>query len=201
MKSRNPDSDSFFSDILGLLESGSKLGGLTPGQLRAALAAKAGVQRNLGEVRAACHELWQRDEVVIEPPGQGKREYRIWHASQRRPQQPQPQQGMPEPAPRGRSAREGGAEDNFRVTFCGQLAGEWARTECGETREVLRRLLSNFGAERVEQPNDVVPFKGRRHECDRPVLPGVPVRVTEAGWILRQGLGEYLLTKARVVPA
>jgi hypothetical protein len=196
VNSRDADSNHFLTDILGLLEASSRSGGLTPGQLRAGLAAKAGVQRNLGEVRAACHELWQRDEVVIEPPGQNRREYRIWHASHRRsPQRVEPV------APRGRSTREGGAEENFRVTLCGQLAGEWARTGCRETREVLRRLLSNFGAERVERPDDVVPFKGRRHECERSVLPGAPVRVTEAGWILRQGVGEYLLAKARVVPA
>jgi hypothetical protein len=200
VKLQDPGSRPFHSELLGLLQSSTRSAGLTPGQLRAALAAKAGVRRDLAEVRAACHELWLRDQVVIEPPGRDKREYRVWHASYRRaPIGSGARREEARPAAPGRATREGDAQENFRITLCGQLAGEWARSGCGETRDVLRRVLMNFGAERVERAGEVVPFKGRRHECNGPVLPGGPVRVTEEGWILRQGTGEYLLVKARVV--
>lgn len=205
MNPRETAPDVLRSALLRVLESAAASGGLTSGQLRSALIAKMKVPASLAGVRGACHELWQRGLVVIEPPGAGRREYRVWHANLRRAVAEPGKSGEPErrTPPPGRASREGerSGEENFRVTFCGQLAGEWARTACGETREVLRRLLVNFGAERVERAGEVVSFKGRRHQCEAPVLPGAGVRVVEAGWVLRQGMGEYLLTKARVVPA
>lgn len=196
MKPGNPV-DPPLSDLLRLIESAGA-SGLTPGQIRAALPAKGPCRWDIGDVRAACHELWLRDQVVIEPPGRGRREYRVWPASRRPPKSGDARE---RPAVAGRATREGTPEENFRATLCGQLAGEWQRSGNDESREVLRRLMTNLGAERVERPGDVVAFKGRRHQCDGTVLPGVPVRVTEAGWLLRQGTGEYLLAKARVVPA
>lgn len=196
MKSGQTEAASLLPHVVDLLEAKTALGGLTPGQLRAGLARKCGTSCGLSEVRALCHELWRRREVVIEPPAAGKREYRVWHARHRK------DPNRPAQAPPARRTREefDGGESNFRATMCGQLVAEWKAAEGKETKETLRRLLANFGAERWGTPGEVVPFKGRRHECEGRVVPGDPVRVVEDGWVLRQGSGEYLLAKALVKP-
>lgn len=202
MKSQESDRAPLLEDVLALLELRTGSTGLTPGQIRSGLASKAGIKRDLGQIKEACHELWQRRLIVVEPPAPGRREHRLWHAKNRKPEVCRDEASAPgRPAPPGRSTREGGADEHFRVTVCGQLAAEWARAGNPETREVLRRLLTNLGVERVEKPAEVVAFKGRRHECESAVLPGAAVRVTEPGWMLRQGGGEYLLAKARVMVA
>lgn len=202
MKSQEPGPASLLEDVLACLASRTGSAGLTPGQIRSALAAKASGKRDLGAIKEVCYELWLRESVVIEPPAPGRREYRVWHAANRKPVASRVEESAPaRPAPPGRASREGGADEHFRITLCGQLAAEWARAGTAETKEVLRRLLTNLGVERVEKPAEVLAFKGRRHECDSAILPGSPVRVVEPGWLLRLSGGEYLLAKARVAPA
>ncbi|MEM0968461.1 MAG: hypothetical protein AAGJ31_03850, partial [Verrucomicrobiota bacterium] len=134
--------------------------------------------------------------VTVEPPAPGKRELRVWGGSDRKAAVPKARQNVPPSRP----TRERGdaQETNQRVTLCGQLVAEWSSAKELETKEVLRRLLVNFGADPVGVVGEKVPFQGRRHRSEESVLPGTEVEIEQHGWILRGCPGDYLLGKARV---
>ncbi len=140
------------------------------------------------------HGLWREGRVAAEPPTGPRSAVRFWHPDHLR----------------GRAADGGGlpsrrfsteaedAESHFKQSLCGLIVEEWKNAAEAETREVLERLLRNAGAEPSEAEGSVVSFKGRRHACESPLLPGDSVKVLRSGWVLRRSPGEMLLTKSFV---
>jgi hypothetical protein len=149
----------------------------------------------MAEIQDGLHALWSQDRITVEPPPPGKREFRVRLASP----------ALAERLSAPESGGETGPEDSLE-SACGQLAAAFHEAKSAETKQELARLLFNFGARRPEPDGSRAAFQGRRHVCPQPILPGAPVKVTEAGWCLpaRSGgnpSGERLLSKSRVAPA
>ena len=174
--------------VLDLLEKKTAKAGLTLRQIRNQLS-KSSPEADLTAeaTRDLLHSLWEQGSIAIEPPAQGRREIRFWHARHAPTQLPQ---ATPSVEPSAGEAMK---------SICGQLATAYHDSDCEDTKKELYRLLFNLGAEPVGKPGQKLAFKGRNHECsDANALPGDPVKVTEPGWMLRNCPGDYQLSKIRV---
>jgi len=173
--------------LLAVLEQAGAQGELTPGSLRTRLAKKmGGTAPPTVELQRRIHALWKEGRLTVEPPTPGRREIRLWPGKA--------SSGATTPLP-SRPCTEA------LLQICTQLASAYHDSRHSEAKEELARLLFNLGVVRSDPEGTSTDFKGRRHLCCSPVLPGDPVKVTESGWLLRNCPGDHILSKSRVVPA
>ncbi len=102
----------------------------------------------------------------------------------------------PEPVPAGPST-----DAAYKRELTHELVISWKYAENAEAKDGIARALLNTGATQLGEANQETEFVGRYHQCAQPLFPGDRVRILQPGWMIHDGVGEYLLEKAIVEPA
>ena len=89
-------------------------------------------------------------------------------------------------------------EANFKRDLAHELVISWKYAKTPDAREGIARALRVSGVQQIGEPGDRVEFVGRRHICSEALFPGDDVEVVSPGWVVHDGVGEYLLEKATV---
>tara|TARA_R110002096_G_scaffold147671_20_gene307774 strand:- start:405 stop:1211 length:807 start_codon:yes stop_codon:yes gene_type:complete len=87
---------------------------------------------------------------------------------------------------------------SFKRDLAHELVISWKYAKTEEAREGIARALRASGVQQVGEAGELVQFIGRRHICSDAVFPGDNVEIVRAGWVVHDGVGEYLLEKATV---
>lgn len=89
-------------------------------------------------------------------------------------------------------------EAGFKRDLAHELVISWKYAKSDEAREGIARALRASGVQQIGEIGDQVEFVGRRHLCSDAVFPGDKVEIVRPGWVVHDGVGEYLLEKATV---
>lgn len=89
-------------------------------------------------------------------------------------------------------------EADFKRRIAHELVIAWKHAPTTEAKQSLAAALRNSGIQQIGIPRETLPMDGGLHRCDGPAFPGDPVEVVECGWLVHDGVGEYLLEKATV---
>jgi len=89
---------------------------------------------------------------------------------------------------------------DFKRTLAHELVISWKFTPNEEAKRGIARALQNSGVQQIGKQGEQVEFVGRHHRCEDAVFPGDQVIVVEPGWMVHDGIGEFLLEKAVVRP-
>ncbi len=95
---------------------------------------------------------------------------------------------------------QGSAEAAFKRELTHELVISWKYAENTEAKKGIARALLNTGVTQIGEPGTKTDFVGRYHRSEEALFPGDPVRILEPGWLIHDGVGEYLLEKALVEP-
>ena len=92
----------------------------------------------------------------------------------------------------------GGEDADFKRRMAHELVIAWKYAPTPEAKQGIANALRNAGVSQIGSPGDDVAMDGGLHRCEGPAFPGDRVEVMEPGWLVHDGVGEYLLEKALV---
>lgn len=87
---------------------------------------------------------------------------------------------------------------DFKRRMAHELVIAWKHSANEDAKNSIATALKNSGVEQIGQKGETTPMDGGLHRCDGPAFPGDKVEVVESGWLVHDGVGEYLLEKAIV---
>ena len=87
---------------------------------------------------------------------------------------------------------------DFKRRVAHELVIAWKHAPNSEAKQSIANALKNSGIQQIGLPKEQLPMDGGLHRCDEPAFPGDKVEVVESGWLVHDGVGEYLLEKAIV---
>ena len=87
---------------------------------------------------------------------------------------------------------------DFKRRMAHELVIAWKHADNTDAKNSIATALKNSGIEQIGEVGDVLPMDGGLHKCDAPAFPGDKVEIIESGWLVHDGVGEYLLEKAIV---
>ncbi len=102
------------------------------------------------------------------------------------------------PKDSGSAPTAANGDGNFKRDLAHELVISWKYAKTEEAREGIARALRASGVQQIGEVGDRVEFVGRRHVCNDALFPGDAVEVIAPGWVVHDGVGEYLLEKASV---
>ncbi len=87
---------------------------------------------------------------------------------------------------------------DFKRRMAHELVVAWKYAPTPEAKQSIANALKNSGVKQIGEPRERLILDGGLHRCDEPAFPGDEVEVVESGWLVHDGIGEYLLEKAIV---
>lgn len=90
------------------------------------------------------------------------------------------------------------ASADFKRRMAHELVIAWKFAPTPEAKQSIANALRNSGIKQIGEPEERVTMDGGLHRCEGPAFPGDPVEIVESGWVVHDGVGEYLLEKAIV---
>ena len=87
---------------------------------------------------------------------------------------------------------------DFKRRMAHELVVAWKYAPTSEAKQSIANALKNSGVEQIGKPSERLKLDGGLHRCEDPAFPGDEVEVVESGWLVHDGIGEYLLEKAIV---
>jgi len=87
---------------------------------------------------------------------------------------------------------------DFKRRMAHELVIAWKFAPNPEARQSIANALRNSGIQQIGSPSEKMVMDGGLHRCDGPAFPGDKVEVVECGWLVHDGVGEFLLEKAIV---
>jgi hypothetical protein len=87
---------------------------------------------------------------------------------------------------------------DFKRRLAHELVIAWKFAPNPEARKSIGNALKNSGIQQIGSPSEQLVMDGGLHRCDGPAFPGDKVEVVESGWLVHDGVGEFLLEKAIV---
>ncbi|MDF1816122.1 MAG: hypothetical protein P1V20_28230 [Verrucomicrobiales bacterium] len=94
--------------------------------------------------------------------------------------------------------RLNGDEADFKRRMAHELVIAWKYAPTAEAKQSIANALKNSGIQQIGKPGEQLSMDGGLHRCEGPAFPGDPVEVAESGWLVHDGVGEFLLEKAIV---
>ena len=102
------------------------------------------------------------------------------------------------PEPKFSDKPRNGEEADFKRRMAHELVIAWKHAPTPEAKQSIANALQNAGVQQIGSPDETLPMDGGLHRCEGPAFPGDQVEVVESGWLIHDGVGEYLLEKAVV---
>ncbi|MDF1752912.1 MAG: hypothetical protein P1U89_09080 [Verrucomicrobiales bacterium] len=106
--------------------------------------------------------------------------------------------GSPAPETKEEPTSGGGDQADFKRRMAHELVIAWKYAPTIEAKQSIANALKNSGIQQIGEPGEGLTMDGGLHRCEGPAFPGDTVEVVEPGWLVHDGVGEFLLEKAIV---
>ncbi len=87
---------------------------------------------------------------------------------------------------------------DFKRRMAHELVIAWKFAPNPEARTSIANALRNSGIKQIGAPKEKLVMDGGLHRCEGSAFPGDRVEIVECGWLVHDGVGEFLLEKAIV---